>query len=629
MTTALELLSPAGNAAIGRAAIDHGADAVYIGGPDFSARAAAGNSIEDIAGLITYAHQFAARVYVALNTILTDAEIAKALELIRQIHGIGADGLIIQDVGLLELDLPPIPLIASTQMHNHTPEKVKFWEAVGFTRVILARELSLSEIKDIRDVTRVELEFFVHGAICVSFSGQCYMSQAITGRSGNRGVCAQPCRHAYTLTDGDGKAVLENKHLLSLKDLNLSNAIPDLVSAGITSFKIEGRYKNAGYVKNVTAAYRREIDRFLAHNPRYRRASSGKTIPGFDPDLEKTFNRGYTRYFIFGRNEKIGAMDTPKSLGKPVGTVTAVGRGFFRMEGERVSPGDGLCYYGPSGVLCGFRVNRARDGRIYPNTMGQLAPGDRLFRNHDHEFCKILNTASTVRKIGVFLRFKQDHDRISLEAVDEDGHGVSIAIEIPYQASRQPETAVQQIKAQLSRTGDTIYEVNEIFIHPGPPGFLALGVINRLRRETLTELTKIRLKRYHPRTVSFFPNTVPYIEKTVDYRANVLNCHARQFYARHGATVSEPALERGDDPHGKIIMSTRYCICHQLDACPRYTPKAVPLKKPLRLTDGRRRYRLSFDCKRCVMDIYLESPLQEDFMSAADPQRPDHCRSDR
>ena len=605
MTIPLELLAPAGNADIGIAAIDHGADAVYIGGPSFGARADAGNPIDDIAKLIGYAHPFAAKVYVVLNTILTDAEIPRALELIRQIHAAGADGLIIQDVGLLELDLPPIPLFASTQMHNATPEKVKFLEDIGFRRVILARELSLAEIRAIRDVTQIDLEFFVHGALCVSYSGQCYMSQAAAGRSGNRGVCAQPCRHAYTLTDGDGKTVLENKHLLSIKDLSLSGAIPDLVTAGITSFKIEGRYKDAGYVKNITAAFRLEIDRFLSGNPGYRRASSGETIPGFAPDVEKTFNRGYTQYFTSGGRDKIGAIDTPKSLGKAIGTVTAVERGFFRMKGDRVSNGDGLCFFTPSGALSGFRVNRVEDGRIYPNSMGGLAKGDRLYRNHDHEFSRLLEKAAAVRKIGVSLRFEQDQDRISLEAVDEDGNRATADMDVAYQAPRNPEMALNQTTGQLSSTGTTIYAVKDISLDPPQPGFLPHSALNHLRREVLDRLMTIRLTRYQPKAVSFIPNTVPYPETTVDYHANVLNRHAERFYARHGAAVIEPALERGGDPLGKIVMTTRYCIRHQLDACPRYAKKAISLKEPLQLTDGKQRYRLSFDCRRCVMHVHL------------------------
>jgi len=331
MVTSLELLAPAGDAAIGMTAIDHGADAVYIGAPKFSARAAAGVQLDDIARLIEHAHFYRAKVYVALNTILTDSELAESLDLIRAIDALGADGLIIQDVGLLELDLPPIPLIASTQMHNSTPEKVRFLEAVGFQRVILARELSLSEIAEIRrQAPKIELETFVHGALCVSYSGQCYMSQAVAGRSGNRGVCAQPCRSHYTLTDGDGNKILQNKYLLSLKDLNLMNRVPDLVAAGVTSFKIEGRYKGIEYVKNVTAAYRQVIDRFISEHPGYRRSSSGVSELTFMPDPERTFNRGYTQYFLSDKREKIASIDTQKSIGQYLGKITVLGKDFSK-----------------------------------------------------------------------------------------------------------------------------------------------------------------------------------------------------------------------------------------------------------------------------------------------------------
>ncbi|WP_054689355.1 peptidase U32 family protein [Desulfosarcina cetonica] len=318
----------------------HGADAVYIGAR-FSARAEAGSQAADIARLIRHAHLYSAKVYVALNTILTDAEIPLARDIIQAVFDMGADGLIIQDVGLLELDLPPIPLIASTQMHNATAEKVRFLEAVGFSRVILARELALTEIGEIRRQTKVELETFVHGALCVAYSGQCYMSQAVTQRSGNRGVCAQPCRSRYTLTDGSGRTVVDRRFLLSLKDLNLSGCIADLVAAGITSFKIEGRLKEIDYVKNVVAAYRTAIDRFIAANPSFGRPSSGDVTYNFTPDLDRTFNRGYTSYFINGRDEKIASLDTQKATGQPVGTVTAVGQDFFRMRGASLKTGTG------------------------------------------------------------------------------------------------------------------------------------------------------------------------------------------------------------------------------------------------------------------------------------------------
>jgi 23S rRNA 5-hydroxycytidine C2501 synthase len=606
MTTPLELLAPAGDARIGIAAIDHGADAVYIGAPRFSARAAVGNPIADIAELIRYAHPFAAKVYVALNTIVTDEELPEALSLIRQVYEAGADGLIIQDVGLLEGDLPPIPLIASTQMHNATPEKVKFLEAVGFQRVILARELSLVEIRAIRDQTTVALECFVHGALCVSYSGQCYMSQAMAQRSGNRGVCAQPCRHRYTLSDGDEKKIVENKYPLSLKDLNLAGAIPELVAAGITSFKIEGRYKDAGYVKNVTAAFRQEIDRFIADTPGYRRASSGRSELAFTPDLGRTFNRGHTRYFLEGRSKKVGAIDTPKSLGKAIGTVTEVGHGFFRMGGDRVRNGDGLCFFTASGNLSGFRVERVEQGRIYPNTLEGLGAGQQLYRNHDHEFLRTLEKASALRRVGVFLRFRQSETQISLEVTDEDGLQAQATIDAPYQPARNPQMVRNQTASQLSALGNTIYQLAELSIHPEQPGFLPLSTLNRLRREALERLTQLRAARYRREDAPFAPNTVPYPEKTVDYRANVLNRHAERFYARHGVAVSEPALEAGADPMGKRVMTTRYCLRHQLDACPRFSKQAATLKEPLHLNDGHRKYRLAFDCRRCEMHVDLE-----------------------
>lgn len=603
MTISLELLAPAGDARIGMAAIDHGADAVYIGAPRFSARAAAGNTIADIAGLIRYAHRFAARVYVALNTILTDAELPEALALIRQVHEAGADGLIIQDVGLLECDLPPIPLIASTQMHNATPEKVKFLETVGFRRVILARELSLEEISAIRSRTEVELECFVHGALCVSYSGQCYMSQILAQRSGNRGVCAQPCRHRYSLIDADGRKIIENKYLLSLKDLNLSGMIPDLVQAGITSFKIEGRYKDAGYVKNVTAAFHRELDRFVAGNPAYRRASSGKTTLMFEPDLSRTFNRGYTRYFLHGRSGNVGAIDTPKSLGKAVGTVTALGKGFFRMAGDRVQNGDGLCFFSASGALAGFQVNRVDRERIFPNTMAELKVGQRLYRNRDHEFLSALEKTTAVRQVAISLRFRQSDTRITLDVTDEDGHQASAAVETPYQAARNPETIRNQTVEQLSKTGNTIFALEALSIQPEQPGFLPLSLLNRLRREALQQLTLIREARYRPAPVAISPNTVPYPEENLDYRANVLNRRAEQFYFRHGAQAVEWSLEAGGEVSGKRLMTTRYCIRHELGACPRYSKQPDSLKEPLHLTDGQRHYRLCFDCRRCLMQV--------------------------
>ena len=602
MTKSLELLAPAGNADIGIAAIDHGADAVYVGAPRFSARADAGVSAGEIARLIRHAHLYYARVYVALNTILTDSEILEALDVIREVYDMGADGLIIQDTGLLEMDLPPIPLIASTQMHNDTPEKVRFLEDVGFKRVILARELSCEEIAAISRTTRIELEFFVHGALCVSYSGQCYMSHAVSGRSGNRGVCAQPCRSWYTLTDGDGNAVLSDKFLLSLKDLNLMNDIPALIAAGITSFKIEGRYKEIDYVKNVTAAYSRALDAFIRNHPDYCRSSSGKTDAAFLPDPAKTFNRGFTRYFISGRKEKIGSMGTPKSIGEPVGTVTGLGKGFFRTDCPDLQSGDGLCFFTSDGSLSGFRVERVENRKVFPSSTKGLAAGVCLYRNHSVAWTRLLNRTSSRRQIAVEMNFRYDGDTVRLTARDEDGNQAELARDMRYEAPRDASRAREQIEKQLSSAGETPFHVTEISFS-GRAGFFSISFLNSIRRDVLAELERNRSASYPRATATFASNNVPYPEKHLDYRANVFNEHARHFYERHGAGVLEPAFETLKETTGKEVMRTRYCLLHELDACLKSGQSRRKFKEPLRLSDGHHAYLLKFDCEACRMSV--------------------------
>jgi 23S rRNA 5-hydroxycytidine C2501 synthase len=606
MAIPLELLAPAGNVDIGIAAIDHGADAVYIGAPKFSARADAGCSGEDIARLILHAHHYYARVYVALNTIMTDSELPDALEIIREVYELGADGLIIQDTGLLELDLPPIPLIASTQMHNDTPEKIRFLEAAGFKRVIMARELSLDQIAEIRRKTTIELEAFVHGALCVSYSGQCYMSQAVARRSGNRGVCAQPCRSRYTLTDGNGNVILSDRFLLSLKDLNLMTSIPELISAGVHSFKIEGRYKEVDYVKNVTSAYRMAIDHFIDSHEGFRRSSSGRSEPAFSPDPEKTFNRGYTRYFISGRKDKIASMDTQKSIGKPVGTVTGLGRGFFRTDCIDLNNGDGLCFFTKQKELSGFRVDRVEQERIYPNTMKDLAVGIPLYRNLDTALTRVLKKTSARRRISVEMDFMQDDTHIRLTARDEDGNQAETLMELPYEPPRNPSRAMEQAEKQLSSTGNTTYQVMRLNIHAPKTGFIPVSTLNSIKRDVLAKLARTRLEAYPRQNFQFTPNNVPYPVKRLDFRANVLNSLARRFYERHGAVVTEPAFETLPDTLGRTVMTARYCIRHQLDACLKAGRKGRSLREPLRITDGHHTYLLKFDCLECRMEVILE-----------------------
>jgi 23S rRNA 5-hydroxycytidine C2501 synthase len=609
MTTQLELLAPAGDADIGIAAIDHGADAVYIGAPKFSARAEAGVNLDDINRLIRHAHLYYAKAYVALNTILTDNEIPLALEIINEVYQSGADGLILQDVGLLELDLPPIPLIASTQMHNTTPEKVQFLESAGFKRVILARELSLDEIAAIRQETRIELESFVAGALCVSYSGQCYMSQAATGRSGNRGVCAQPCRSRYTLIDSDGKTLMQDKFLLSLKDLNLMKSIPDLVAAGITSFKIEGRYKGIDYVKNVTAAFRQAIDSFISGHRDFRRTSSGISGFTFSPDPEKTFNRGYTQYFIHGRKEKVASINTQKSIGQYLGKITGMGKNYLTIDCHDLQNGDGLCFFTAQDELAGFRVNRVERDKLYPNSMKDLEVGAALYRNYDISLSRLLKKSSANRKIAVEMDFIQEDKLIRLAATDEDGNQVETILENMYMLPQNPSRAREQIETQLCKTGNSPYHVRRLTIHPPQPGFLPVSSLNGMRRDVLEKLTKIRLEKYPRQNIPLVPNNAPYPGKRLDFRANVLNEHARQFYIRHGVQDIEPAFETLSDTTGKTVMTTRYCIRHQLDLCPKYNKATNFPKEPLRIRDTHHTYRIEFDCKNCRMFVLFEGPF--------------------
>jgi len=607
MTTSLELLSPAGSADIGIAAIDHGADAVYIGAPKFSARADAGVSVADITRLIQHAHLYYAKVYVALNTILADRELAESLDIIRELYQLGADALIIQDVGLLELDLPPIPLIASTQMHNNTHEKVRFLEAVGFKRVILARELSLEEIADIRRQTSsIELETFVHGALCVSYSGQCYMSHAVAGRSGNRGVCAQPCRSHYTLIDGDGNVIQKNKYLLSLKDLNLMNRIPELIAAGVTSFKIEGRYKGIEYVKNVTAAYRQAIDRFISGHADYRKCSSGESALTFTPDTDRTFNRSYTQYFIKGTGDKVASIDTQKAIGQYLGEISEVGKDYFRIACHDLKNGDGLCFFTKKNDLVGFRVDRVDKEKIYPNSMKGLSAATPLYRNHDMALTRILKKASGVRRIAVEMDFVQEDKLIRLTVQDVDGNKAEVAKDILFEPPRDPERARQQIKKHLTSTGNTPYQVAKLNILPKEPGFLPASVLNGIRRDVLEALTQIRFGAYTRQSLPFTPNDAPYPVKNLDFHANVFNALARKFYERHGAAVTEPAFETLAETTGKTVMTTRYCIRHQLDLCPKTQHLGCSVKEPLRLRDAHHTYRLEFDCEQCRMFVIME-----------------------
>lgn len=602
--TPVELLAPAKNLDYGKAAINHGADAVYIGAPKFGARLAASNTVQDIVELAKYAHLYKAKIYTAFNTLLFDHELDEAQKLIVKLYEAGIDGLIIQDMALLEMDLPPVKLIASTQTHNSTPEKVIFLENAGFKRVILARELNLKEIDTIRKQTSVELEAFVHGALCVSYSGQCYMSQAVCGRSGNRGECAQPCRSSYDLTDKDGNILIKNKHLLSLKDLNLSAHLKELLEAGITSFKIEGRLKDLSYVKNVTAYYRQKLDEIL--DGHYVKASSGKVQFSFTPDVSRTFNRGYTIHNLEGRTEKTGSFLTQKSLGKKISRVTTVGPNWFKLDGEELVNGDGICFFDSNQNLIGTAINKIDCAKYFPKDMMGIKPGLEIYRNHDHAFEKQLSNGSSIRKIDIDLCLDETENGFSLTLADEDGNSVTTSIETEKMPATKPEVAREQIIAQLSKLGNTPFYPQRVKIQTQTSFFLAASVINQLRRDTTQALEVLRITRYtgHKEAIQIFDSHFPFPEKKLSFRSNVANKLSEAFYRKHGVTQIEPAFEI-QQPEDPVAMVTKYCIRYQLDACPKYQQPVEKLNKPLFLRDNNRTYELSFDCKNCVMEIKL------------------------
>ena len=479
----IELLAPAKDLTCGIEAINHGADAVYIGAPKFGARAAAGNSLEDIRALCDYAHLYNARIYVALNTILREDELPEAEQLIWQLYQAGTDALIVQDMGITRLNLPPIPLHASTQTDNRTPEKVKFLESAGFTQVVLARELSLNEIRCISEQTTVPLEVFVHGALCVSYSGQCYLSAALSGRSANRGECAQYCRLPYSMVDANGTEIVHNKHLLSLKDMNRSDQLEALLDAGVSSLKIEGRLKDVTYVKNITAYYRKKLDAILAHRPEYCRASAGTSTYTFEPVAEKSFNRGFTPFFLHERSKDITAFDTPKSLGEPVGTVKELKGTSFTVAGlKQLNNGDGLVFFNNRGELEGFRVNRVEANRVFPLDMPDIKPKTPLYRNFDQMFEKLLAKPSAERKLSVKIEFLDNAFGFTLAMEDETGARVMLTEPFAKEPARREQT--DNIRTQLSKLGNTPFEASEVIVQMGGNWFVPSSLLSGSYRLT-------------------------------------------------------------------------------------------------------------------------------------------------
>lgn len=599
----IELLAPAKDGSTAQAAIQAGADAVYIGAPRFSAREAAGNTLQTIEQLAAFAHQYYARLYVALNTLLRDRELPQAERMIRRLWDAQIDGLIIQDPGLLELDLPPIPMIASTQMDNATPDKVKFWQDVGFTRVILARELTLDQIRQIRRHTSVELECFIHGALCVGASGRCYMSYAAGGRSGNRGQCAQPCRHQYTLTNDRGNVIAEDRHLLSLKDLNLSDHLEKLIEAGIDSFKIEGRLKDIPYVVNTVAFYRRKLNAVLT-KCNLRPTSSGSVQFDFDPDPARTFNRGFTDYGLTGQTSRIASMDTPKSTGQFIGTVKRTDKSCFLLDRPHdLRNADGICFFDSQQNLAGTVVNRVEAGKVYPQDMTAIHTGQEIHRNHDRLFAAKLTGHPAHRKTGLALRLRDTSEGLALSATDEDGNQALLQLPGPWQPADKQDAARRTITTQLAKLGKTIFTCTELALETRHVYFLPVSRLNAARRQLVERLLETRATHRPRPTAARTTNATPYPQKHLTYQGNVLNAQAEAFYRRHGVETIAPAAESGLDMAGRLVMTTKLCLRKELGICPGHQP--APTDRPWALQDqDGRQYRVRFRCGPCGMDIY-------------------------
>ena len=607
----LELLAPAKNLECGIAAIDHGADAVYIGADHFGARAAAGNSTDDIARLCSYAHQFGARVYVTVNTIVYDNEIDSVRRLLKRIGEAGADAILVQDMALVSMlsDIG-LEMHASTQTDNRTADKVEWLRGLGFKRVVLARELSVDEIAEIHAKhPDVELEVFVHGALCVSYSGQCYASQYCFQRSANRGECAQFCRLKFDLVDAEGKVIEHDRHLLSLKDMCQIDNLERLAEAGAVSFKIEGRLKDVAYVKNVTAAYSRRLDEIVAAHPdKYRRASFGRVDYGFDPDLRKTFNRGYTTYFADGRQPDIFSPDTPKALGEYVGKVKEVKRQCLTVSGvASFANGDGLCFINADRQLEGFRVNRAEGNRLYPSSMPRnLRQGVALYRNNDQQFERLLSRPSAVRRLSLTMSLSATESGFALDVATEDGRKARVEAKAEHTVAQKPQH--ENIVRQLSKLGTTIYDCTNITIPDDFPWFVPSSLLAQMRRDACARVSDCsKTSHPSPQSVHPSPQTVhlsPLTYKNPSrppYLLNASNTLAVEFYRQLGVEASAFETQKKHGV-GEKLMQCRFCLRHALGYCVNKGGRKPQWKEPLflRLPDGRK-FQLQFNCKRCEM----------------------------
>ena len=596
----IELLAPAKNAETAIAAIDHGADAVYIGAPKFGARASVGNSIDDIKTVVDYAHKFYARVYVTVNTIIYDSELKDVEQMIAELYLIGVDAIIVQDMGILRMNIPPIQLHASTQCDIRTAEKAKFLEDVGFSQLVLARELTTEEIVEIKHKTTSPIEYFVHGALCVSYSGKCHASCAFIGRSANRGECAQICRLPYDIYDENG-LIAKGKHILSLKDNNLSDRMEALLVAGVSSFKIEGRLKEVGYVKNFTAYYYNILNDICRRNPqRYRRRACGATAVSFTPNPEKSFNRGFTHYFNENRRPE-GSMAnifSPKSMGEKIGTVVRVNKNIIRLNTKKsLSNGDGFVYL-KDGELIGFRANKASGNQIETLKSLNIPQGTTIYRNYDKAFDDTLQKESSVRTISISVALRRTASGISVDIKDEVGNYASIHEQMSIESANKDQTDSQ--RRVFSKLGNTCYTLADFNNIDTANLFIPASVLTELRRCAVEALERAKRAAYQFEYRKKEDMTVRLECSELNFRENVANRLAETFYKEHGAVSIEPALEVDDNKKNPIVMNTRYCIRRELGACLK-TKTAGKIGKDMIIESGDIRMSVEFDCKNCQM----------------------------
>ena len=598
----MELLAPARTADIGVAAIDCGADAVYIAGPAFGARQAAGNPVADIRRLCDYAHRFGVRIYVTFNTLVYEEEIPQARRLLQELQDAGVDALIVQDAAVTRLAPEGMILHASTQCAIRTPEKARFTESLGYGRLVLERELSLEQIRTIRAAVDSELECFVHGALCVCYSGQCYLSEHLAGRSANRGACVQACRSLYDLEDASGRILARNKALLSLKDFNLIHRLEDLAEAGSDSFKIEGRLKSVSYVRNVVRAYSEALDALVRRYPgKYRRASFGLLRGGFKPDLKKTFNRDYTELFLDGKRGEWAAMDAPKSMGEYIGTVDRLRSGVVTVRpdnpGLTLHNGDGFAFVGRDGGIVGFRGDVCEGFTIRCKEVSGLKEGMRLYRNIDADFERKLEADRPVRELGVTLQARLSAGALAVTAVTEDGREASLEVPAPFEAARDADRMLETVRSQLAkRSGSYAFTVAGVEVDGTVP-FMSASFLNGIRRDLAATLDAQPVRMLPLRRGVVRPDPAP---ETLTYQDNIANSVAREIYRERGSAAIEEAFEL-THREGVEYMRTKYCLRHELGLCPKQRPGTRP--EPLFLLNNGRRLRLDFDCAACEMTV--------------------------